>query len=262
MKRLMVTSSVMLTLMFLNVMARGRSCDSSGCVAQEYRSHAYVGAGVVFVNPDKFNTVLSANGLSAFSSRSPTVTLGIQTSLRRVVWEKEISFSGWQHNLDSNTRSDLSAAGLLWNTGFNFLPREQPIALMPFVGAGLGLNAMHIRSETKSISGILSANEPNARMWQATLVLNAGLGADYTITSPDRSKGIIIGLRAGYLFDPIKNKSWWSDGIRVTDLSALSRNGAYARVVIGGWKHHEKTCGHADKGCPMHGAAPSSDSAL
>jgi hypothetical protein len=203
------------------------------------------------IDPDKLNHNLAGNGLSGFNNIAGTFTIGRQKSVKRLIWEKELTLSGWKHNLDSNTRTTLSAGSLLWNTGFNILKPELPLALFPYVGLGIGCNVIHFREETKSMAEVLTYSESNAQLWQPALLLNAGLGIDYTITAPDSSKGIVIGVRGGYLFDPINDKTWRDNHTGVKDLPALERSGPYARVVFSLWKHHDKKCDGTEKKCPM-----------
>jgi hypothetical protein len=58
----------------------------------------------------------------------------------------------------------------------------------------------------------------------------------------------LLGLRAGYTFDPTKSDRWMREGLFVNDAPKPSLNGAYVMLTIGGaqrktvnmkdWKHH------------------------
>jgi hypothetical protein len=253
MKNFFVQSFALAFIIAFNIQAAPMACDTAACPKAKIRSHHFVGGGAMKIDPDKLNSSLANNGLSAFDNMAGTFTMGKQSSVKRLIWEKELTLSGWKHNLNSNTRSTLSAGSLLWNTGFNVLNPELPFAVFPYAGAGIGFNTIRFRTESKSMTDVLtySEKESNVQLWQAALLLNVGLGADFTFAPPDRSKGIVIGVRGGYLFDPITDKIWRDRHTEVNGLSALERSGPYARLVVGMWKHHEKRCDRSDKKCPM-----------
>jgi hypothetical protein len=74
-----------------------------------------------------------------------------------------------------------------------------------------------------------------------------GLGFDWFMTSPDKKRTGVIGIRAGYSGDIWGPKSWHSDGTTITDLPSLSHNGGYVRLVFGGMCNCR---------CDRHGKTP------
>lgn len=231
----------MFVILFLAMVscAGDMTCDTSKCPMSECLRYAYIGGGIAYVNPGKLNDGLNANNISSFNNHDGTITLGGHRAIRRTIWESELSLSGGNRNFDGNLQTDLMTAGLIWNSGFNIVPAALPIDAFPFVGIGIGANALHFHNQSQTLANALATDEPDAWLWQAKFLLNLGLGADYIFKAPDGKKGLVGGIRIGYLIDPYNKTKWRNNGYPISDLSALSRSGFFARIVIGGWKAHE-----------------------
>jgi hypothetical protein len=75
-------------------------------------------------------------------------------------------------------------------------------------------------------------------LWQASFLLNAGIGADALFTKTGSAHGFVLGVRGGYLFDPFFRKpdrNWYSDRVAITDVPLFNQNGPYLRLMVGGW---------------------------
>jgi hypothetical protein len=141
-------------------------------------------------------------------------------------------------NLDSANRTSLYMGNISCYGGVNVLPINLPVNLYPYLGFGLGLNMLHIRSNERAVTDILASSEPDPFLWQVTGLLDLGVGSE--LKHSIKTGGLAIGLRMGYLVDLKKNKKWIAGGTRVTGISSISQNGPYIRLVLGGWENRKK----------------------
>lgn len=207
------------------------ACSTMGC-----RSFGYISPGLAWNNLDNINNALAAQGISAFKGMAPTLSLGMNRELGRLVMESSITWRYWFDNLDGATRTSLGAGDLIFNTGFNLFPFSAPLTLVPYLGIGGGLNTIHIRNDSKSLTNLLGSTEPDAMLWQGTFLVNLGIGSDLLLSKNDMLNGLALGLRVGYLFDPFAdNMRWYSNGVYINDIPALNQSGAYIRLILGGW---------------------------
>ncbi|HUI93473.1 MAG TPA: hypothetical protein VLX68_14605 [Chitinivibrionales bacterium] len=200
----------------------------------------YISPGFSWIDFGQLNNFLKSSGFSAFPEQAWTLSLGGYKDYRRLVMESAIMFRIWGDNVNGPVRVTLCAGEIVWNMGFNSLPPEWPVSLYPYLGLGVGGNSIYFRDNSKTLASLLASTEPNSFIGQLTPLLNLGLGSNYVLASKDGDKGLAIGLRIGYLFDLYINKSWYSDGIRVSDMPSILQNGAYIRLVLGGWGGHHK----------------------
>jgi hypothetical protein len=199
----------------------------------------YISPGFSWINFGDFNNSLISLRLSPFPEQAWTLTLGKYKDWNRFIMESHITIRMWGDNIDSTRRSFLGAGDIIMNAGFNVLPPAMPLDLYPYLGLGAGLNCLTIRSDTKTLSDLLASTEPNSMLWQATPLLDLGIGSNFLLGSKDGSMGFAVGLRIGYLVDLYMNKKWNSDMTTVSGLPSITQNGAYLRLTLGGWgKHH------------------------
>jgi hypothetical protein len=224
-------------------------CDSSTCTMGEVVKYTYLGGGIEFIQPNKLNDGLTANNIASFKNRNGTLTLGGHKAVGRMVWENEVSFSGGNRTFNDNFQADLMTAEIMLNGGFNIFPSPSSVDLFPFVGLGVGGNSLNFHNQTKTLGSALMSDEPDTWLWQAKFLINLGVGSDFILKAPEGDKGLIAGVRIGYTIDPYDKTKWRTNGTTISDLSALSRSGFFARIVIGGWGPHHRM--DAGKSCCM-----------
>ncbi len=215
-----------------------RMHDDTACTTNVTREFGFIGPGVSWVNIDNFNNFLAAQGISRFKAMTPTLSIGGHKELRRLILESNLSLRYWHDNLNSNLRTSLFAGDIVWNSGINVLPASLPVTFFPCFGFGAGLATLHLMSDTKSFGQILASSEPDAMLWQASFLLNVGAGTDVLFVKKDALRGMALGIRGGYLFDPFsrkKDREWRSGRTEIEGMPVLRQNGPYLRLILGGW---------------------------
>jgi hypothetical protein len=166
----------------------------------------------------------------------------------RMTTEAALSGNFLKDRKNGNLRASLWSADAVVNAGCNTLPGDMPLRLFPFIGFGLAGDFLNLRADEKSLSQLLTSNEPNAALWQGAILFNAGIGSDFVVSIPGKKSVFAMGVRAGYRYDLYTGKKWYSGGTTVTDVPQLRNNGGFVRLILGGWddrrgkKHH----GHPD----------------
>lgn len=198
----------------------------------------YISPGFSLIGFGDLNNYLGSLGYSRFPAQAWTLTLGSYKDWDRFIMEHHIMARIWGDNLNAGLRTSLGMGEIVADAGFNVLPPAMPVDLYPYLGLGVGLNCMNFRSNTKALPDLLTSTEPNSMVWQATPLFDIGLGSNYLLASKDGTMGFSFGLRAGYLVDLYSGKKWYSGGTTVTGLPSIMQNGAYIRLVLGGWGKH------------------------
>jgi hypothetical protein len=221
----------------VNAMHFGKS-DSLSCTSMVTRHIGFVEPGASWLSMDNLNEYLVQQGLSPFNDRSPSFTIGHRKELKRLYFESGFTFRYFDDHTRSNLKASLYNGTYLWNTGFNLLPQVYPVTLFPYAGIGFGVAYMHVRSDSRAFSDAIVSNGPDFTMWQGAFLLNAGIGSDLIVTKV--SRGFVVGLRGGYIYDPFSSKhEWRSNGTKITNLPNLDQSGPYVHLLIGGWGGHK-----------------------
>ena len=113
--------------------------------------------------------------------------------------------------------------------------REGGLDLFPLVGIGGGGLAVSIDERSApTFDEILDNPRRGAQLASGQLLLNAGLGLDYTFRGESRRRGgPMVGIRGGYMFAPMTAEWVTGDGT-LTGGPDAGFKGPYLRVVIGG----------------------------
>ena len=198
----------------------------------------FIVPGVMWADIDNVNDYLASQGISRFKSVTPTLSFGGHREMKRLVFESVVTLRYWRDRVNENLRSTFFACDMVGNHGINVMPETLPVIVFPYFGFGVGFASMYFRSKTKKLEQLLASSEPDAMLWQAAFLLNAGGGADFLLFKKGSEKGMAIGIRAGYLFDPFsgnEDRDWWSGGTRIDDAPLFKQNGPYLRLILGGW---------------------------
>jgi hypothetical protein len=249
---------IMLTGLLLSVFAVsgfGRDCDSTCAANVNILSKSDLGIGVGWVDMKPLNDRLSSYGLSNFRANGLSLDLEHQTVINRMMMGGEIKGLFFNNRLTGNTMTSFTAGEILLKSGFNVISTEH-INLYPYLGLGAGLMNFVIGDKNTPFDSALARPNMNVNLYQARFLIDLGVGLDL-LGGQNASRLGLVGLRAGYTFDPTKTDRWMRDGLWVTDTPKPTLNGAYVMLTIGGaerksldmkeWKRHHEGM-HKDQG--------------
>jgi hypothetical protein len=129
--------------------------------------------------------------------------------------------------------------------------------LLGFGGGGLSLSITDTRGT--SFSDALRNPARSTTVSNGSFLLQGALGVDYLLNfshEPRHAGGILVGLRAGYIVNPLGSYMGWdSDGAPLSGAPADVFHGPYVRLLIGGGGHgltDEPACGPHDEAAFEH----------
>ena len=140
------------------------------------------------------------------------------------------------HSVSNNYSSVLTFKYTLVNFGYLIYSGEK-IMIYPMVGGGFGhmklFNSDNTVDSFNDISNFINTSEAK----RYGFIANFGLGIDYFIQikkniKKNKKRGLVIGLRTGYLFSPGLEK-WRINLIKVSDGPKTGVNGFYLKFTIG-----------------------------
>lgn len=132
--------------------------------------------------------------------------------------------------------------------------RHRELRIYPMLGlGGGGLDLTITETRGGSFNDILRAPGRSTSVSTGEFLMQGALGVDWLLNfsgDPLRGGGILLGLRFGYVVNPLGNMmSWDSDGAPIVNAPADIFHGPYVRLVIGGGGHGQ----HGDHdGCREH----------
>lgn len=192
----------------------------------------YMSAGAAWVEIDDLNDRLGEFNLGEFSPYSLNLALGWSVSRDRLISGMELEGLFWRTNEIEDSKSSLFASRLMFNTGIDLL-KWQGLSFYPLVGLGVGVSALKAGPAEISFNEALVTPEQELNIYQFTFLVDAGAGFDYTLSSFRGYRNMVIGLRAGYVFDPAGSSEWMRGLTSVTDGPELLLRGPYVRIVLG-----------------------------
>jgi hypothetical protein len=137
-------------------------------------------------------------------------------------------------------RTRLAGGSAMFNLGY-VVARTPSASLAPMVGIGGGGLTLDILDRAApTFDEVLQNPRRSARMTSGSLLLDASAMAQVRLTDgPRRDRpgrgGLAVGVRAGYTFAPF-SPEWRTDtGNDIAAGPDTSLDGAYVRVMIGGW---------------------------
>lgn len=108
-----------------------------------------------------------------------------------------------------------------------------------FGGGGISISITDNRGT--SFSDALRNPARSTVLSTGSFLLQGAVGLDYLLNfshEPEHAGGILVGLRAGYIVNPLGNYMGWdSDGAPLASAPADVFHGPYVRLVIGGGGH-------------------------
>lgn len=181
-----------------------------------------------------FNSVMTANGYKRLKDYSYQFGGGFYSKFKRLLFNWELTGTRWPEG-ENRTDKALSVYGL--NGSFTMgvdLLKSQKFAFFPFLGAGMGRLHMELANKKASMNDVLTSPVYQNELSQKTVILEGGLGFDYTFAHkfrPERKH--VLGIRAGYAYDPSKSRDWKIDRTEIENGPSLNMSGPYVKVVFG-----------------------------
>jgi hypothetical protein len=239
-----------LMLMAFTLPGFAAQCDSTCKGSVTVLKKHDLGVGIGWVDLKPLNDKLSDLGLSKFQTYGLSLDLEHQTVINRMMMGGQLKGLFFKDRLTDNTKTSFMAGEILLHSGFNVINTEH-VNLYPYLGLGAGLMNVVIGAKDTPLDTALSRPSTNLNMFQGRFLIDLGLGFDLLGGRMPSHVGL-LGLRAGYTFDPTKNDRWMRDGLYVTGTPQPTLNGAYLLLTLGGaerktvdmkkWKHmHEGT---------------------
>jgi hypothetical protein len=227
----------------------GKNCDSSCVTNVNVLKKHDLSVGVGWVDLKDLNSRLNGLGLSEFRTYGLSVNLEHQTVINRMMMGGQLKGLYFKDRLTNNTRTAFMAGEILLNSGFNVVNTEH-VNLYPYLGLGAGLMNLVVGDKNTPFDTALARPNTNLNIYQGRFLIDLGVGFDL-LGGKNPSRLGLLGLRAGYTFDPTKSDRWMRDGLFVTETPKPTLNGAYVLLTIGGaerktidakaWKrHHEE----------------------
>jgi hypothetical protein len=232
------------------------SQNDSACSANftVLKKHA-VSAGAGWIDMKPLNDRLSALGLSEFRTYGLSLDLEHQTAINRMMMGGQLKGLYFKDRLTNNTRTAFMAGEILFSSGFNVVNTEH-VNLYPYLGLGAGLMNLVIGDKNTPFDTALVRPNTNLNIYQGRFLIDLGLGFDL-LGGRNQSRLGLLGLRAGYTFDPTKSDRWMRDGLFINNAPKPTLNGAYVLLTLGGaerktvnakeWKHHHGMMMHREE---------------
>ena|GEM_PF-2380303 len=235
-------------MLVLSLPGFGNNCDSTCASNITVLKKNDLGIGAGWVDMKPLNDKLSSLGISAFRTYGLSLYLEHQKVFNRMMMGGEIKGLFFNSRLTGNTMSSFMAGEIIMKSGFNVINTEH-VNLYPYLGLGAGLMNLVIGDKSTPFDSAMVRPTTNMSLYQARFLIDLGIGFDL-IGGQNSSRLGLLGLRAGYTFDPTKSDRWTRDGLFVTDAPQPTLNGAYVMLTIGGaerksvnmkdWKQHHQ----------------------
>ncbi len=231
------------------------SCKMDTTTLQSFH---YLLFGGAIINNDAINDRLGENGLGDFSSYAGAVGFGGTRWSGRYVSANEFEVLFWKKNRQDNRVGMLNTGRFSSLHGIR-LVNTPAFSLYPLAGIGAGFTTIKVWSDERSFNDALAVgveSDGASKLFQPTFLFDVGIGAHFSKKMPHGKPGMAtIGLRAGYVFDPVKSNRWYQGRSVILDGPDGNLSGPYLRIVLGGSKPHwikrhgasccsnHKTCG-------------------
>ncbi|NLP02380.1 MAG: hypothetical protein GX089_07795 [Fibrobacter sp.] len=201
----------------------------------------YLMGGVSWIDVDQLNSRLDGLDLTGFSSYNLSLGYGWDMIYDRVMTGGNIEALLWRKNSDDGTRAGFWAGRININTGFQVLSQEN-LFLYPILGLGLGIASLWVGPDQVPFGTAVNSPSPD-NLWQFSIVINLGAGFDVKLPAWRKFNNSIVGIRAGYFFDPVRSTDWRKGGSEVTGGPDVNLQGPYIQAILGKgvtWPHQSQ----------------------
>lgn len=215
--------------------------------SQKAGSRGYFMIGSHFLQISKLNDMLKKQGYSKFSSGFISLGGGGYRTVGLLIIGGEghglLNVNG--SSVNNKFKSSLSAGYGFFDLGY-LIYSNPSLDIYPMLGIGGGAISLKIRPTSPiNFDEALVNPQKGVNLSTGGFLLNFAFGTEYflkTENGKDYERGLIIGLRLGYVVTPIKG-NWKFQGLDVADGPKIGFTGPYLRLEFGGGraKEHLKT---------------------
>ncbi len=201
----------------------------------EARNNIYASFGNSILNIKNLNSRLESLGYSKMPGNFVSVGGGTHAVSDGLV------IGGEGHRISGKkTKSKEYETSISIFYGFFYLGHSlystDSLILYPSVGIGAGRFSLKILEKgSLTFDEVLRGPRRSTRLSISGLLINPSLGFDYLLSlrkTEKSSSGIVIGLRVGYIFAPVKG-NWSMEGMGILEGPKIGITGPYIRLIIG-----------------------------
>jgi len=196
----------------------------------------YVMMGTSMLDIDELNTSLSNAGYSELSDNFFTLGGGGHAIINRIIIGGEGHGLMADETTTGNYTVSLTGGYGLVNVGYLIFSRGG-FHLYPLLGIGGGAIDLKIHErEAPSFDEILDDPKRGSELSTGGFLLNVSIGADHLFIlggDEEGEGGLVLGLRAGYTFTPIKG-DWNMYDMDVGGGPDIGITGPYFHLMLGG----------------------------
>ena len=237
-----IAGTAIVTILSLSMAAAGTdSCviDSAKCPHHDKSRSGihYFMLGGALVDNSEVNQRMSRLGYGEFSRYGFSIGFGGLRTYRRYVKGGEFEGMFWKRSKKNGTESRFTTGRFLSLHGFSLVSSPN-ISLYPLIGIGGGVTSLWAGPKEvpfDSAFAIPSQLPESSPLHQLSFLIDLGFGLQFSRPIPHGRPGrMAIGIRAGYIFDPVDNDRWYRNGTRLTGGPDSDLSGPYLRLTLGG----------------------------
>jgi trimethylamine:corrinoid methyltransferase-like protein len=203
--------------------------------------HALVlSSGMSTMSVDALNARMSTSRFAPLSNDAVSLGAAAHVAIGRALLGAELGRAAFgEEGLDNGRTDELSAVQGLATVGYAVVATEH-LSVFPQLGAGVGRVTVSLRDRSgtsttqaqPTFDEVAQAPGTESRLAGRHLLYSVGAGADYLVTRPGGSLGVVVGLRGGRLLSPPRTR-WRRVGARVVAGPDAAASGPFLRVVVG-----------------------------
>jgi hypothetical protein len=222
-----------------------REKEKHGKTSTVYKAMHYFFSGGSFVDNRDVSTKMEDLGYPGFSRYNLLLGGGGFRCHGRLVEGGDVEALLWRRNTSGNKESRFGAGRAVSYLGVSLLNKPH-LAVFPLVGLGAGISSLRagpIEVPFDSGFSVPSQTPPKGFMYQGSFLVDLGIGAFFSRPSHGgKHRKLTLGLRSGYMFDPVETHKWFRDGISLKGGPDSNLSGPYLRLTIGISKLNSDRC--------------------
>ncbi|MHB8094912.1 MAG: hypothetical protein ACYDH0_08210 [Candidatus Aminicenantales bacterium] len=193
----------------------------------------YIMLGASSIDIAGLNTSLMAGGYSAHPRRFFSLGGGGHAVIGRLILGGEGQALAGRNAGNPTYRTTLSGGFGFFNLGYIVYSGED-FRIYPVAGIGAGEIDLEIAERgTASFDEVLENPGRGSKLSTSGFLLNLAIGAEKIVRlGGGRRGGLILGIRAGYVFAPVRG-GWELEKLEIPGGPGISLQGPYVRVLIG-----------------------------
>ncbi|MCX7907937.1 MAG: hypothetical protein N2560_00245 [Ignavibacteria bacterium] len=196
----------------------------------------YFMPGVSILNIKDLNSTLASKNYPKFSSSLTSFGGGGHAIISNFIIGGEGHGMFAKEQTTDKVSLNLGAGYGVFNLGY-VLFSSGGLMVYPLVGfGGSGISLSLTERYIPKFEQVLDSLKGHVELSTGGFLLHFAIGADFLITFDNSEKahgGVMVGLRAGFLYSPIAG-DWKMDDVKVSGGPEIGLTGAYIRLLIGG----------------------------